>query len=106
MEVKDKSLTVLDMVNKLQKDSNLKFNNGKISNITAIHLFVKSIKRVGHKTINRAIVEAMIKKEAGDTNVFGVLYLTQFCVHWDQMFPGVFEIHMGQVDRIMRTYYA
>ena len=103
--MKAKGLSLKDVA-KLQKEPGLRFHNGALTNLKAARIFVKQMRQGGYKIFHQAIIETMIKQEASRNNVFGVMYLTQFCVHWDNMFPNTKEIHMGQVDMIMRKHYA
>jgi len=100
----DKTKILLD-IKKLMDNPSLDFNNGKVNNKQALRALIKLMRQRGYKLLKREIFVTMIKQEGEQGNIFGIMYLTQFCNYWAQEFKPGYEINMGQVDILLRKYY-
>lgn len=90
----------------LSDNPHASFNNGKMDNKTAARKMIQIMRSRGYKYVQQSVLLAMVQAETKANNLFGVMYLTQFSVFIEMEYPGVIEINMGQVDKILRKYYA
>jgi len=103
MELDSKNIR-LDL-KKLMDNPSLDFNNGKINNKEALRGLIKLMRKRGYKILKQEVIITMIKREGEQGNIFGIMYLTQFCNYWAKEFKPGYEIDMGQVDILLRKYY-